>query len=164
AELLKQSIALSHKATAAKYLLAMILLKVGKTKEAISILRAAAHMEVRSPEIYEALGIAYSIDSDFRRASVAFKTALSLAPWSANAVHGLAYALLEMENPDEARDLLIAYLEKRPRDKNAKQLLAQAYMDRRQFRSAIGQLMQILSEVNESENIDVEMRLEVSNG
>jgi tetratricopeptide (TPR) repeat protein len=149
AQLLRDAIALGHKAITAKHLLGLILLKLGKTREAISTLRLATHLEVRTPALYEALGAAYSVEEDFSRAAMAFKTTLSLKPWAPHAIHGLANALLELKQNDEASTLLVGYLEKSPKDHAAKQLLARAYAGRRQFRSAIAQLTQVWSDTDE---------------
>jgi Flp pilus assembly protein TadD len=128
------------------------LLKLGNNREAISILRSAAHLEVREPAVYEALGVAYIIDGNCRRAALAFKTALSLTPWARNAVHGLAKSLLELKQIDEVLALLVGYVERKPQDIEAKQMLAKAYACRGQFRSAIAQLTQIWSSVENNES------------
>src|SRR5882724_8043302 len=150
-QLLRDAIALGHKAVAAEHLLGLILLKLGQNREAISTLRLATRLEVREPTLYEALGAAYSIEEDFHRAAVAFKTSLSLKPWAQHAIHGLANALLELRQTDEASTLLVRYLEKSPQDSKAKQMLARAYAARRQFRSAIAQLTQVWSDIDESQ-------------
>jgi tetratricopeptide (TPR) repeat protein len=150
ARLLRDAIELGHKAITAKHLLGLIFLKLGKNREAISTLRLATHLEVRAPALYEALGAAYSIEGDFRRAAVAFKTCLSLKPLARYATHGLANAMLELKQTVEATTLLVSYLERNPEDHEAKQLLARAYAGRRQFRSAIAQLTQVWSSVDET--------------
>jgi tetratricopeptide (TPR) repeat protein len=163
AKLLGEAIKLGHKAITAKHLLGMVLLKLGRNQEAISTLRSAAHLEVREPTLYEALGVAYSVSSNFRRAVVAFKTALQLSPGSQYAVHGLSRALLALKKTDEAVDLLVGYLENQPRDKEARQLLAKAYGTRQQHRSAIAQLMQVWSDLEKNESDDLLLRAQIAN-
>ncbi len=163
AKLLRDAIRIGHKAITAKYFLGIVLLKLGRNQEAISTLRAAAHLEVRSPALYEALGVAYSVAGDFRRATVAFKTALSLTPWAQNAVRGLARALLELKQIDETVSLLTRYLEENAQDNDAKQLLAKAYAIRRQFRSAIGQLTQVWGNVDENDRSTTALRFRLAN-
>ena len=94
--LLKDAIQMGHRAVTARYNLAIVRLKLGKSREAISLLRSVARDEVRAPFVYEGLGAAYALNGDFRRAAVAFKTALSLSPSSHNAVRGLAKVLLDL--------------------------------------------------------------------
>jgi tetratricopeptide (TPR) repeat protein len=130
----------------------MVLLKLGRNREAIATLRAAAHLEVRTPALYEALGVAYCVDGNFRRAAVAFKTTLSLTPWAPNAIHGLAQSLFELKQTDEAMALLVGYLEKKPQDNKAKELLAKTYAARGQYRSAIAQLIQVWGDITETDS------------
>jgi len=70
--LLWVAIRMGHRAITARYHLAMVKLKLGKSREAISLLRSAARDEVRAPSIYEGLGAAYALNGDFHRAAVAF--------------------------------------------------------------------------------------------
>jgi len=157
ARMLRDAIGLGHKAITAKHLLGLMLLKLGRNREAISILRLAAHLEVRSPALYEALGVAYNVEGDYRRAVVALKTSLSLNPGAQDATRGLAFALLELKQTDEATNLLVGYLERNPQDYAAKQLLARAYAARRQYRSAIAQLTQVWSDIDEIDEKDSTM-------
>lgn len=161
--LLRDAIGMGHRALTARYNLAMIQLKLGKSREAIALLRSAARDEVRAPSIYEGLGAAYALNGDFHRAAVAFKTALSLAPSSQSAVHGLANVLLQLKLKDEVIELIVDYLERAPGDHGARQLLASAYGERGQYRSAIAQLTHVFAEMDRSESQDVQLKSRLAN-
>jgi tetratricopeptide (TPR) repeat protein len=118
---------------------------------------------VRAPAVYEGLGAAYALNGDFHRAAVAFKTALSLAPGSSNAVRGLARILLELKQTDEVVELLVEYLEKMPHDNAARELLARGYEARKQRRSAIAQLTIVFAAIDTSDNDDVPSKARISN-
>ena len=122
-----------------------------------------ARDEVRAPLIYEGLGAAYALNGDFQRAAVAFKTALSLAPASQNAVRGLAQVLLQLKLTDEAIGLLVDHLEKMPQDHDARELLASAYLGRKKYRSAIAQLVHIFTEVEADQNGNTILKARVAN-
>lgn len=162
-EFLRKAMELGHKAITAKHLLGLLLLRLGKTRDAISILRAATHLQVREPALYEALGVAYSVSGDHRRAVLAFKSALSLTPWAKNSVLGLTQALLSLHRTDEAREVLVSYLEKNPQDDDAKRLLARAYAILRQYRFASAQLVQVWNHLEQSESEDLELKVELAN-
>jgi tetratricopeptide (TPR) repeat protein len=142
-KLLREAIQLGHRAITARYYLAMVLLKLGHTREAIAELRSAIRSEVRAPFLYQGLGAAYAVNGDLRRAVTAFKTALSLAPGSSGAAKNLAHAYLDLHEPEQASDLLTEFLERNPSDFDARELLARAYHERKQFRSAIAQLTHV---------------------
>ncbi len=161
--LLRDAIDMGHRALTARYNLAMIQLRLGKSREAIALLRSAARDEVRAPSIYEGLGAAYALNGDFHRAAVAFKTALSLDPSSQSAVLGLARVLLQLKLRDEVIELIVDHLERVPGDHDARQLLARAYGERGQYRSAIGQLTHIFTEMERSQSNDVQLRARLSN-
>jgi tetratricopeptide (TPR) repeat protein len=161
--LLRDAINMGHRALTARYNLAMIQLKLGKSREAIALLRSAARDEVRAPSIYEGLGAAYALNGDFHRAAVAFKTALSLDPSSHSAVHGLAKVLLQLKLIDEVIELIVDYLERVPADHDARQLLARAYGERGQYRSAVAQLTHVFTEIEASESKDVTLKARLAN-
>lgn len=154
--LLREAIRLGHRAVTAKYHLAMVLLKQGKSDEPIALLRAVARDQVRAPSVYEGLGTAYALKGDLHRAAIAFKTALSLAPGSPNATLGLARMLLGLKQSDETVVLLAEHLERSPHDFAAKELLATAYRDKKQYRSAIAHLTHIFAAIEGSEDQSVQ--------
>jgi Flp pilus assembly protein TadD len=96
--------------------MAISLLTLGKSQEAIRHLRFAARTEVRSPAIYQALGVAYVMADDVKSAVRSFKTALTLAPEMKDAVHALANVLLQQGHTSSLVELLAAYLERQPND------------------------------------------------
>ena len=161
--LLRDAMQMGHRALTARYHLAMVQLRLGKPREAISLLRSVARDEVRAPLIYEGLGAAYALNGDFQRAAVAFKTALSLAPASQNAVRGLAQVLLQLKLTDEAIGLLVDHLEKMPQDHDARELLTSAYLGRKKYRSAIAQLVHIFTEVEADQNGNTILKARVAN-
>lgn len=161
--LFKKAIQMGHRAVTARYNLAMVCLKLGKGREAISLLRSVARDEVRAPFIYEGLGAAYALGGDLRRAAVAFKSALSLSPSSQNAVRGLAKVLLDLGSTEEATELLVDHLEKLPNDHEARQLLAKAYGRRKQFRSAAAQLIHAFTELDAGENTSLGLKARLAN-
>ena len=57
--------------------------------------RLAAKKDVRSPFLYQALGVAYAVAGDSKRAVRSFKTALTLAPEMKDAVRALSIVLLQ---------------------------------------------------------------------
>jgi Flp pilus assembly protein TadD len=161
--LLRDAIQMGHRALTARYHLAMVQLRLGKPREAISLLRSVARDEVRAPLIYEGLGAAYALNGDFHRAAVAFKTALSLAPASHNAVRGLTQVLLHLKLTDEAIGLLVDHLERMPRDHEARELLARAYVGRKKYRSAIAQLVHVFTEAEAHQNEAAVLKARVAN-
>lgn len=151
--ILKKAVAMDGEAIFARYLMAITLLKLGKAQEAIGHLRVAARVEVRSPTIHQALGVAYLIARDPRAAVRSFKTALTLAPDMKEAAHALGNVLLEQGNTEALIELMIGYLEKRPGDITGLELLAEAYEEQKQYPRARQQLTAALRLIHgDSEN------------
>jgi len=148
--LLRRAIALVEDAVLPKYLLAIVLLRLGRNREAISLLKASVRSEVRSPALYQALGVAYAMAGDQARAELNFRTALTLAPTMGEAVHGLARVLIERGKASGALSLLVEHLEKVPNDDQARELLARAYHGIGQHRSAAQQVIQVFNHLPES--------------
>ena len=159
--LLRESIDLGHRALTARYNLATVQLKLGKSREAIALFRSVARDEVRAPSIYEGLGAAYALNGDLHRAEVSFRTALSLDPSSHSAIQGLANVLVGQESWDELNALLIGYLEKNPSDLTAREVLARAYTERGQHRSAIAQLTHIFTELERFNSQDTHLEARI---
>src|SRR5438552_3910744 len=84
--LFRDVIGLGVKSPIPFYNLAVLLLRRGETREAISKIKAALRDNPRSPALYEALGIAYSLSGNTERSARAFSTTLTLAPGRAEAV------------------------------------------------------------------------------
>jgi Flp pilus assembly protein TadD len=93
--LFRRALLLVEDAVLPRYLLAIVLLRLGRNREAISLLKASVRSEVRAPALYQALGVAYAMSGDRARAELNFRTALTLAPAMGEAVHGLARVLIE---------------------------------------------------------------------
>jgi Flp pilus assembly protein TadD len=148
--LLRRAVGLDENVVLPKYLLAIVLLRLGRNREAISLLKACVRSEVRSPALYQALGVAYAMAKDQARAELNFRTALTLAPTMSEAVHGLARVLIERSKASVALSLLVEHLERIPDDDHARQLLARAYSGIGQHRSAAHQLIQVFNHLSES--------------
>lgn len=143
--LLKRVVGLDKEAAIPRYHLAIVFLKKGNNREAISQLKAAARSDVRSPAIHQALGIAYAIEGDLKRATSSFKTALALAPGMKQVVHALASLYLRSAEPEKAAKLLSVYMGKEgSEDLAARELLAQAYEIQNRFGDARAQLFELI--------------------
>jgi Flp pilus assembly protein TadD len=147
--LLRDAVALLEDMALPKYHLAMVLLRLGKCREAISLLKGAVRSEVRSPTLYQALGVAYAIGGDKSRAELNFRTALTLAPNLSEAVHGLARVLIEQGKASQALSLLVDHLDKMADDDQARELLARAYYGVGQYGSAAQHVVQLFSHLPE---------------
>jgi len=147
--LLRRAITLVEDAVLPKYLLAIVLLRLGRNREAISLLKASVRSEVRRPASYQALGVAYAMAGDKARAELNFRTALNLAPTMREAVHGLATVLIDQGKASGALSLLVAHLERTPDDDEARELLARAYHGIGQHRSAAQQVIQVFDHLPE---------------
>jgi Flp pilus assembly protein TadD len=148
--LLRRAVVLGEDAVLPKYLLAIVLLRLGRNREAISLLKASVRSEVRSPALYQALGVAYAMAKDQARAELNFKTALTLAPTMSEAVHGLARVLIERGKASAALSMLVEHLERMPNDDKARELLARAYNGIGQPRSAAHQVIQVFNHLSVS--------------
>jgi Flp pilus assembly protein TadD len=148
--LFRRALVLVEDAVLPKYLLAMVLLRLGRNREAISLLKASVRSEVRSPALYQALGVAYAMAGDKPRAELNFRTALTLAPTMSEAVHGLARVLIEQGKASVALSLLVEHLERTPDDDRARELLARAYSGIGQYRSAAYQVIQVFNHLSEN--------------
>ncbi len=155
--MLKRAVELDDDNVLAKYHLAMVLISLRKTREAIKLLKQAVHSEVRSPALYHALGVGYAMSGNLDRAEVAFKSALTLAPNLRRSVHALAKVLLDKSEVSSALQLLAEYLKHFGNDLEARQLLGRAYMGIEQYRSAATQFMSIyqsLADRTEPESLE----------
>ena len=137
----------------ARYHLATILMDQGHYREAISNLRQASRAEVRSPAIYEALGVAYASCGDWARASRSLSTALALAPGTAETIRAISQIAAEQGHHTQAilllNDLVVGF----PKDSYAKEILAHSYLALRQFSKAKEQFQSVIEllELNEHE-------------
>ncbi|HEV2523352.1 MAG TPA: tetratricopeptide repeat protein [Candidatus Acidoferrales bacterium] len=160
---LKRAIEIDSEAIFPRYLMAVSMLMLRKPHEAISHLRFAARSEVRSPAIYQALGVAYVMAGDPKGAVRSFKTALTLAPDMKDAVHALANVLFQSGHIDGVIELLTVYAEKRPNDIRARESLSEAYFQQKRFPAARLQLTTALGQVNGDGDSDKRQRAKLLN-
>lgn len=151
-EILKSAISIDDTAVLPHLLIAVVFLKLRSTRDAISHLRFAAKSDVRSPVIYQALGVAYAVAGDAKRAVRSFKTALTLAPEMKDAVRALSTVLLQRGETESLIELLGAYLGRNPEDIPARELLAEALLRQRQYPAARAQYMAALRQVQGKED------------
>ncbi len=128
----------------AQFQLGMALLATRSPHEAIKHLREAARLEARSPMMHCGLGIAYLFSGNDQKAVLAFRAALTLAPRMSLAIHGLAMSLLDQGHVDDVIDLLSKYLKKEPHDYQAKEIIAFAYMQQKQYKKVRSYLFDAL--------------------
>jgi tetratricopeptide (TPR) repeat protein len=147
--ILQSAIRIDYEAIFPRYLMAVSLLMLGKAHEAIGHLRIATRSEVRSPALYQTLGVAYLMAGDSKGAVRSFKTALTLAPDMKQAVRALANVLLEQNHTESLIELLSAYLEKHSDDIRAREILSEAYWRRREYPSARLQLVAALRQLHD---------------
>jgi tetratricopeptide (TPR) repeat protein len=162
-EILRKAIEIDADAAYPRYLMAISLLTLGKPKEAISNLRIAARSDVRSPAIYQALGVAYLMGGDAKGAERSFKTALALAPEMREAVLALANVLLQHGRTKDLIALLLGYLGRRPNDITARGILSEGYSRQEQYGEARQQLMTALRYVLGDSANDKKLRAQLFN-
>jgi tetratricopeptide (TPR) repeat protein len=126
------------------YHLAILLLRNNAPKEAIGHLRTAIRHNVRSADLYQALGVAFALAGQNERSLRAFKTALTLSPNLGSAVKGIANTLLKVGDIDSVIDVLTRHLDREPNDWEAHRILAGAYMGKQRQNAARAQFMQVL--------------------
>jgi Flp pilus assembly protein TadD len=150
--------ALDRKKAAAftNFLLGITRLKMGNVHGAISALRESARVEVRRSEFHHALGVAYVMTGDFRRAERALRTALALSPENEATVHALCNVLLTNRQFAEALEILRPHVESRPTDTRGRELLAQSYIGLGRYTQARAQLVAVMEMMGD--NMSVEER------
>jgi len=146
--LLSQSILIDTNSVAAKYLLAMVLLKLNKSHQSINLLRQASRDHERSSEIQQGLAIAYLVSADFQRAERAFKTALSLNENMVSAVHGLVFLKMQQNKQDEVVEILTNHLRNNPSDATSREILARSYVSAKKYDRALTQLFHLMKGKN----------------
>jgi Flp pilus assembly protein TadD len=142
--LLRDLLTIDERSSLPKYYLALVLLKLKKPDEAIHLLKTAARSEVKWPAVHHALGIAYSVKGDLKRAERSLSISLSLAPNKRDSVHALSTVLLRQGDNERAIQLLRGYLEKGPRqDTEVRQMLARAYLEQKRYPEARVELTRV---------------------
>ncbi|MGA2263584.1 MAG: tetratricopeptide repeat protein [Acidobacteriota bacterium] len=132
-----------------RYQMAIALLGLGKTNQALHHLKAAARSQVRSPALHVTLGATYVTLGDFRRAARCFRAALALSPKMLNAIHGLALALLNRGDTNSVSQLLSEHVGYRPDDYKAREIFAHSLIEQHDYRKAQAQLFQALNLVRQ---------------
>jgi tetratricopeptide (TPR) repeat protein len=145
--ILERTISLDGAAVLPRYLMAVTLLKAGRPREAIGHLRAAAMSDVRSLAVHQALGVAFMMAGEAKRAVRSFKAALALAPDKQNAVRALSNVLLQHRQYEALAELLEEHLEKTPSDTVARELLAESFLEQREYTTARRQFLVALRSI-----------------
>jgi tetratricopeptide (TPR) repeat protein len=128
----------------ARFLLGLVCLQKADLRCALNEFRAASNLDLRNPDIYHAIGVAYTLQGEHLRAEKAFKTALALAPDSSVTVINLARTLLEFKKADQAINILQGYLDTHPDDLGVRDQLGFAYLQAQRYSAARFQLLHIL--------------------
>ena len=137
---LEKAVRLDECSVMAKYLLAMVLLRLGKHNQSIGLLRTISREGGPSAEVNQGLAIAYLVSGDHKKSERAFLAALTINKHLTSAVHGLAILRLQQNRFDEVVEGLLDHLSYVPGDMQSRELLAQAYVRLSQFARARGQL------------------------
>jgi Flp pilus assembly protein TadD len=160
--IMRDVIKLGTKSPVPHYQLATVLIRSRRVHEAIKELRAAIGSDVRSPSLYQALGVAYALAGDNAKSSRAFKSALALSPALSDAVRGLANTLLNLGNADSTIELLTTYLEGKPEDAQARILLGRAYAQKGKHAFSRGHFLQAFNLVDGNARLEA-LKFELAN-
>lgn len=147
---LSNAVRIDKRNSFARFLLGVVCLQRSDIRCALNEFRAASNLDLRNPDIYHAIGVAYSLQGEHLRAEKAFKTALNLAPDSPATVISLARTLLQFGKSDQAIEFLQGYLEFHSGDLSVRDQLAFAYLQARRYSSTRSQLLQILEQGGEN--------------
>ena len=104
---------------------------------AISTLQAGQKMVPESAEINFSLGKLYQVSGKVEKALPFFEAAAALNPESAESTYELAANLVALEKFYEAKETLVKSLEKWPQDAAIASLLAEVFLQERDYRSAV---------------------------
>ena len=159
ADLLAEAIKIDDKSILAKYQLAMVLLRLEKVHQSITLLRQATQQHVRVPELHQALGVAYLLARDLRRSERSFGAALALNPSMSSAVHGLANLYFAKGEFEKAVTVLQDFLNGTPNDLQARELLARGLVQVAQPHRARTQLQQVMTALKSD---DPSSRIEIA--
>lgn len=136
----EQAIAIDTNDVGAHIVLGNTFLRLKLTDRAIGSFKAATRIEMRSAVAHYSLGIAYAVKGDTKRAALALKTCLAVAPRMAEAVHVLSRLLLHEASLETVIELLNERLEHDRNDYQARDLLAQALLRQHNYAGARRQL------------------------
>jgi tetratricopeptide (TPR) repeat protein len=138
-DLLKRLTAFGSTATMARYHLATIFMDQDRYREAIGSLREAIRNDVRTPALYEALGVAYASMRNWNRSARAFNTALTLGPGTAETIRALCLILFQQGQHEHAVPLLESLISKYSDDSKAREMLAQSFLTSEKYKPAKAQ-------------------------
>jgi tetratricopeptide (TPR) repeat protein len=161
--ILERAISVDRDAILPRYLMAILLLKGGQPREAIGHLRIAARSDVRSIAVYQALGVAFVMLGEAKRAVRSFTSALALAADKQNAVRALSNVLLQNRQFEALSELLKEHLEKAPEDTVSRGLLAQSFLEQRQYPAARRQFLSVLRSIQDKGPDDAERKSLIMN-
>jgi tetratricopeptide (TPR) repeat protein len=139
-ELLKRLTGFGSTSTMARYHLATIFMDQDRYREAIGNLREAIRNDVRTPALYEALGVAYASMGNWHRSLRAFNTALTLGPGTAETIRALCLILFQQGQHEHAVPLLESLTSRCPGDSKAREMLAESFFRSKKYGAARGQL------------------------
>jgi tetratricopeptide (TPR) repeat protein len=148
-ELLKQVPDSDSRASVARYELGMILLRDGFTREALTQLKDAVRADPRSAGLHVALGAAYAVAGELKKAKRAFVSARALSPRLAEASYGLARIFLHEGDVDAALDVLTEQVAQVD-EPQGRELLALVLFRKGRFAGARGHLVEVLSRLQPS--------------
>jgi tetratricopeptide (TPR) repeat protein len=146
---LSNAVRIDKNDSSSRFLLGVVCLQKSDFRCALNEFRAASNLDPRNPDIYHAIGVAYTLQGEHLRAEKVFKTALALAPDSSATVINLARTLLEFKKTDQAIDILRGYLDTHPDDFGVRDQLGFAFLQAQRYSAARSQLIQILETAEE---------------
>jgi tetratricopeptide (TPR) repeat protein len=126
------------------FTLGMVSLGLKRPKDAIDHFKKAAELDLRSPILHNALGLAYWSNESLKRAEREFRTAHHLLPSYAGAVRSLAHLLILRQRPAEAVSLLREHLTSNKESESLRDLLGWALFETGEYKRAIGELKRAL--------------------
>ena len=141
-ELAVQAVALSPDYVRARIQAGLVAIALGRHREAIADLRHGLGLQPRSAALQHAIGVAYALSGDKRRAARAFRLALSIDPGTYPAAKALA-AVVRDSSPEEAIELLIRYLGAEAEDDDARELLAWLFLKTENVARAQAELLRL---------------------
>jgi tetratricopeptide (TPR) repeat protein len=145
-----------------RFQLGMVLLRLGQANEAISQLKQATRIDVRSPVLRCALGLAYWSAGSPRRAEQQFRGALHVLPSYAPAARTLGHLLLFEKRYEPAVRFLEEWLTENPDHSSVRELLGRALFTQGAYRRAAAELKTTLATM-ERKGQDATDRARVSN-
>lgn len=133
----KQLLARAPSSEAGLTTLAQLYSEQGNTQEAINVFKKALELNPNSPRILEQMAIAYDQMKDYKSAIQVYRQAMALDEDSIELRKGLAQALFDDNQDEEAEKEFLKILEADPDEGLAYFRLAEIYRKRRDFDKAL---------------------------